>query len=292
MALIAQGYTLTNLHDFDAVQTLSQETLMLGEELQVSWVKGDALYQLAGLAWRRGDYMSAHRRFLESLECFATDADSYSRGYVLLGLGTMLGQQGDYAAAHAYLRQGLAIHEEFGDNVRSSSALTRLGRLAVAQGHDEEAEELLAKALVLIRDTGHLRHQMDTLDALGRLAQRQGDYARARTLHEESLALCTELEHPAQLAHELEAFACLAARQGQAEAAGRLFGATERHLATTHMPFGPTWYLVHDQEHDQLVASARTQLGEAAFAAAWAAGAAMTLDEAVALAGVRDGFET
>ena len=36
-------------------------------------------------------------------------------------------------------------------------------------------------------------------------------------------------------------------------------------------------------EHDHLVASVRTQLGEATFAATWAAGAAMTLDEAVAL---------
>jgi hypothetical protein len=42
--------------------------------------------------------------------------------------------------------------------------------------------------------------------------------------------------------------------------------------------------LEHDQEYDYLVASARTQLGEASFAAAWAAGAAMTLNEAAALA--------
>jgi hypothetical protein len=45
------------------------------------------------------------------------------------------------------------------------------------------------------------------------------------------------------------------------------------------MPFDPIWR----QEHQQFVATARTELGEAAFAAAWAAGAAMTLDEAVAL---------
>jgi hypothetical protein len=35
------------------------------------------------------------------------------------------------------------------------------------------------------------------------------------------------------------------------------------------------------------MAAARTQLGEAVFAAAWSAGAAMTLDEVVALAKAR-----
>jgi predicted ATPase/Tfp pilus assembly protein PilF len=283
LALLAQSYTLMNLHDFDTAPVLSQEALMLSEELQVSWLKGDALYQLAAFAWRRGDYRSAHQRFLESLACFQADGGNYSRGYVLQGLGTMLHEQGDYAAAHAYLRQSLAICEELGDKVRSSSALTRLGRLAMAQGNDAEAEELLAKALMLIRETGHLLSRTDPLDALGRLAQRQGSYARARTLHQESLSLSIAIEHPARLAHTLEALACLAARQGQAEAAVRLFGATERYLTATQGPIGPTWQLEHDQEYDHLVAIARTQLGEATFAAAWAAGAAMTLDEAAAL---------
>jgi hypothetical protein len=111
------------------------------------------------------------------------------------------------------------------------------------------------------------------------LAQRQGDYGRAQTLHEESLALCIEMEQPAQMAYTLEAFACLAARQGQMAVAARLFGATEVDDTLTEARFDPTWRL----EHDQLVASARTELGETAFDAAWAAGAAMTLDEAAAL---------
>jgi predicted ATPase/DNA-binding SARP family transcriptional activator len=274
LALLGQGYTLLSLHEFGAVEALSQEALMLGEELQVAWIKGDALFQLARLAWQRGDYVSARQCFLECLACIQAYV---MRGYVLQGLGTMLGQLGDYAAAQAYMRQSLAIHKELGDKIRSSITLTQLARLAMAQGNDGEAEELLAKALMLVRKTGHLHRQIATLDALGRLAQRPGDYGRARTLHEESLALCIEIEDPAQLAHALEAFACLAARQGQAEAAVRLFGATGAYAAPLEATFDPVWRL----EHDQLVASARTQLGEAAFAAAWAKGQAMTLDEAV-----------
>jgi hypothetical protein len=99
-------------------------------------------------------------------------------------------------------------------------------------------------------------------------------------LHAESLALCIEIGHKAWIARTLEAFAGLAVRQRQTAAAARLFGATALYSVPTLAQFDPTRRL----EHDHLVAIARTQLGEAAFAAAWAAGAAMTLDEAVALA--------
>ena len=88
------------------------------------------------------------------------------------------------------------------------------------------------------------------------------------------------------MAYTLESLACLAARQGRAEVAARLFGATDTylsasnmHLASIRVPFDPLWR----QEHDHFIAGARTQLGEAAFVAAWTEGAAMTLKEAVGL---------
>jgi hypothetical protein len=54
----------------------------------------------------------------------------------------------------------------------------------------------------------------------------------------------------------------------------------EGHLAQSELHFAP----YSRPEREQLVANARAQLGEAAFAAAWAAGVTMTLDEAAALA--------
>jgi tetratricopeptide (TPR) repeat protein len=279
MALIGQGYTLMNLQEFDDAQALNQEILMLGEELQDDWAAGHALCQLAHLAWQRGDVASARQHFLGSFERFQADGRGVMRGPVLMNLGTICFHQGDYAAANAYLRQSLLILEQLDDKVRSGSTLTRLGHLAMAQGNDREAEELLAKALLLIGETGHLHNRIIPLNALGLLAQRQGDYARAHVLHQEALTLSIEMESPTYTDFTLEAFAYLSARQGQAEAAARLFGATEVYSTRPVLRFDPTWRL----EHDQCVALARAQMGEATFAAAWAAGAAMTLDEAVAL---------
>jgi tetratricopeptide (TPR) repeat protein len=274
------------LQELDIAQALSQETLALGEELQDECVKGDALNQLGIVAWQRGDLANARRYLLESLECFLAGGYSVMRAPVQMRLGAVLYAQGDHAAAQAYLWKSVAVCEEVGDKLRGGSALTQLGYVTMAQGNNLEAETILAKALLLIGETGHVFNRINPLNALGRLAQRQGDYARAHTLHVESLSLAEEMQFPPRLAHTLESFACLASRQGEMEMAARLFGATEMHvgasdrrLSANQVPFDPFWR----EEHEQLVAVARTALGEAAFAAAWAAGAAMTLDEAAAL---------
>ncbi len=62
------------------------------------------------------------------------------------------------------------------------------------------------------------------------------------------------------------------------EQAARLFGAVDRLLAESGMPRPEGQPTV---EHERWVSSIRSRLGEAAFARAWAAGQAMTLDEAV-----------
>jgi tetratricopeptide (TPR) repeat protein len=279
MALIGQGYTLSSLQNFDSLEALSREALSLGEDLQDHWVKGHALNHLGAVAWRRGDYASAQRLFLDSFAAFQIDGRGVMRGAPVMRLGTLLFEQGSYATARLYLEQSLTIYEEIGDKVRRGGVLTRLGHVAIKQGNEMEAEELLTKALTLIRETGHLLNQVTPLDALGRLAQRQGDYAHARRLHEESLALSIEMDNLLRIALTLKAFACLAARQGQAQMAVSLFGATE-----VYPPPSETTFDSNQPFHDQLLDMARTQLGEDAFAAAWAAGKAMTLDEAVALA--------
>ena len=71
-----------------------------------------------------------------------------------------------------------------------------------------------------------------------------------------------------------------AAAKGQSERAVRLLGASEALREATGLGLQAA-----DQfEIDRYVASARAQLDEATFEAAWAEGRAMTLEEAVAYA--------
>ena len=45
-----------------------------------------------------------------------------------------------------------------------------------------------------------------------------------------------------------------------------------------------SWMKIETEETEEALAASREQLGEQPFAEAWAAGAAMTLDDAIALA--------
>src|SRR5258708_39272531 len=109
---------------------------------------------------------------------------------------------------------------------------------------------------------------------LGIVAQQQGDYPKARALHAQSLALWQELGDNRSVAGCLEQLAAMAEAQGQPLKAARILGAAEALREASGIPLSPAERV----DHDQQAAVLRTALGEAAFAAAWAAGRAMTLE--------------
>src|SRR5205807_9482260 len=112
---------------------------------------------------------------------------------------------------------------------------------------------------------------------LGMVAHRHGDLGPARALLDESLALFRELGHKLEIARDVEGLAAVAVAQAQCERAARLFGAAEGLREAMGAPLPPA----DRAEHDRSVAAVRAALVEEAFAAAWAAGRAMPLEEAI-----------
>ena len=78
----------------------------------------------------------------------------------------------------------------------------------------------------------------------------------------------------------LENLAYVALGQGEPERAARLLGAAAALRAARWTPILP----VDRPEHEDQVARTRAALGEPAFTAAWVAGRAMTLEDALAFA--------
>lgn len=266
--------------DLRRVQSLDDEILSLGHLLQDEYVIGHALNQLGAVAWQRGELASGERYFLDSLENFQTYGNGVMCGTVLRRLGGLYCELGDFDAAFASLRRSLAIFKEIQDEPRCCGALTGLGRLAMAREDEQEAEEFFNQALTLIRRTSNLFNQLNPLEAFSRLLQRQGNLERAYAVTHDALALLEDRDHRAWKARIVDAVASLAARLGLVETAMRLYGAADAHLTPIEALFDPTW----EVEREQLLARMRAQMGAASFTAAWAAGAAMTLDEAVELA--------
>ena len=107
-----------------------------------------------------------------------------------------------------------------------------------------------------------------------------GNFARARSLYAESLALRRELGDGFAVAQSLEDLAVLAGTEQRAALAVRLLGAGEACCET--LGIRPPVALA--VEYERTVTEGRAALGEAAFAAAWAEGRAMSLEQAVAYA--------
>jgi len=130
------------------------------------------------------------------------------------------------------------------------------------------------------RELGDKEGIATSFSGLGVLAYYQGDYAQARALHEESLAIRRELGDRRGIAECLEGLAKVACTQGRSGQAALLFGAAEALRQAIQAPLPPN----ERADYERHVAATRSGLSEAAFAAAWAHGQAMTLEQAIAYA--------
>jgi hypothetical protein len=149
------------------------------------------------------------------------------------------------------------------------------------QDNRSRACELLEESLAHIRHVGDVHIIAATLVLLGSVVGKQGDGRRARVLLEEALRLADEIGNKQQIVQALMAFAELAAqgRGAEAERAARLTGAAQALISvigSDQMNWG-------HQAASRFV-GLRAQLGDARFAAAWAEGQVMTLEQAIAYA--------
>ena len=158
--------------------------------------------------------------------------------------------------------------------------LDGLAHLTRLQGDYRVARALCEQSLAIRRELGDRRGIATSLHDLGMVAYERGDYRAARALYEESLAILRELGYRSRIATALESFARLAAAEAQVGRVARLLGAAESLREAIGTPLRPT----QRADYAHAVAAARAELGEEAFAAAWAEGQAMSVEQAIAYA--------
>jgi predicted ATPase/class 3 adenylate cyclase len=152
-------------------------------------------------------------------------------------------------------------------------------RVGTAPGLEEArglSQELLEAARHLDTLT-RLNVEAHVDAALAVVAQREGDVSSARTYAERTLRTVREHGFMVWAANCLEVLAWVADRMGVGERAARLLGASAREGERQ----GIVGY-VEQLEHEAAQASTRAALGKEAWAAAFAAGKALTLEQAIA----------
>ncbi len=232
------------------------------------------------IAFFQGDYGQAVAVWQEALPIFKSEGDEPRIGNILHNLGIAAHSGGDYDRAEAFYEEALSVYRERGNRHALGAALNNFGRLLFDQGDYARAATVHEEALALRRELGDREGTAYSLAGLGHVAHAQGDYARAGTLQAEALALRRDLSSKIALAESLENFALLAAATNEPTRAVQLFAAADRFRTENGAPLTPNDRAMFDPG----LTKARDQLGESLFAAAWEAGHAMEIDEAVTYA--------
>ncbi len=278
-ALLSLGAVSQALGDYAAARSSFEQILTLSQEASDRTSVANSLLNLSAMARMHGDYTGARPMLEQSLTLYRELGDAMGAGRSLLGLGVVCQALSDYAEADTYYQQALTLFQESGDRSGSAYSLLNLGDIAQTQDDYTAARPLLEQSLALFREFGDRRGMALALNALSLVLQAQSDAAKARDCCRESLLLRQEIADQQGIPFSLETFAALAA-ETQSERAARLWGAAEalrEAFSSLMMPSKRTRY-------GQQVAQARLSAGDETFAAAWAEGRAMTLEQAIACA--------
>ena len=205
--------------------------------------------------------------------------DRLGRAYALSNAGFAANGQGQHQRATALNEEAVELFLEQGE---TWGAAIQLCFLAVAwrdQGDSERATRLAERGLALSREVGERQSICAALYTLATLAQAERDFERASDLLAEGLTISAELGNEADVAHCLEGLASVAGAEGRLVSAARLWGAEEALLEKIETA---VYTYVQDRSlHRDRVATASARLGEEAFAAAWAEGRKMSLEQAI-----------
>jgi predicted ATPase/class 3 adenylate cyclase len=268
--------------DYAAALSLLEESVAIYRELGDRSRAAQSLWLLGMSAQWQGDYERARSIYEECLALWREAKDQGGVGVALTYLGSVTYAQGDLTTARSLCEDSLAILRGLPHPPPHplADALDWLGVVASAQGDIAVARSLYEEGLALRREMGDKRCSGISLHNLGKVAESRGDYEAARARYEESVTLHREVGERRGIAECLQGLAGVAEADGQPERAARLFGAAAALREAIGAPMAPADRAAYDRH----VATVRAALGEAAFAAAWAAGQAMTLDRAIAAA--------
>jgi predicted ATPase len=242
---------------------------------KAAWAK--ACHGAGVLADEQGDYAQARSFYEASLTLRRRLGDRQGMASSLNSMGVGAYYQGDYVRAQALFEESVALKWELGDRSGIAGSLANLAVARSAQGDYVQARALYEESLALFQELGDRSGIALTLANLGAVALDQHDPGAARPLFVESLALFQELGDQDGIAECLEGLAGVAGEHGRAAQAARLFGAASVLRESIGTPLTP----IERARYDTIISAARAHLDEATWTAAWAAGQAMSLEQAI-----------
>jgi predicted ATPase len=239
-----------------------------------------ALFYAGVVAVKQADEPDAVRMLEESLALFNQLGDKRWYAPTLMSLGDLALGQGDTATARAHYERGLASQYGRGDGWLTAQLMNNLGEVERWAGNYARAAQLYEESLALFKGLGTTGEIARSFHNLGYIAHAQGDDDRASARFAESLALYQQLGNRRGIAECLTGLGMVAASSHAVRRAVHLWGAAEALRESAGVGIWPADRVMYEGS----VAGVRVQLDAATFAAAWAEGRTMTVEQAIAYA--------
>jgi DNA-binding CsgD family transcriptional regulator len=238
-----------------------------------------ALTGAGALAWYATDVARAYELIEQTLPLARTVGILEDEAYAHINLGSLAWEMGDYDRALTHQEAGLELARRENMPQPTVVVLHNLAYQAWQRGDIESAERWVEEALALSREHELMWILPNILVGLGSSTTDLGDYTRATAFLREGLELAITRGHLGDVIEALEGLArfALIGREEPARATRLLAaaGALREEIDTPYVASDRAWI-------DPFQVELRASLGAARFVAAWAQGAALSQDEAIA----------
>ncbi|MCI0647257.1 MAG: tetratricopeptide repeat protein [Chloroflexi bacterium] len=261
------------------------KAVAVAEALDNPFALGIAYHALGRLARLQQEYREAQVCFERSLAALKRIEPLWFMTIIKWDLVQVNQWLGHSAAAWQHRDEGQHWARRCGYYYFELVFLYGLGELARQQGDIRQAKRAYHDCLRACEEAGHIAAVAIVRSKLGQLLLSQGNDQEARLCFSQSLpivqAMAAQTSYYQDLAWMNVAGIAGLVAAADAQEATRLLGA-----AGTHLQWRGVFYIwpADLDDWERLQAEVRGQLDEASFAAAWAAGQAMSPDEAIELA--------
>jgi len=279
---------------------LTRAITHLDESLRLARMADDK-YLLANILIVRGlaassarDMDGANKMFEESIELLRGLNEKWGQSLALSWMGDTVLLEKDFDGARKLHEQAIEIAREQGDPWLFLSPLMSGGNTALITGSPEEAEAISSEAIGLLREIDDKWSLAWGLNSLGHAALELDHLETARVSFEECISVARNIGNPGALIASFLGTALVAAKLFQQRPAAngnqetsrlvnaiRLLGAIPSLNKNIHMFFWVGW---SRDIYERAIAQIREMAADETWEKAFAEGAALSMQQAVAIA--------
>ena len=270
------------LSDREYAISLRPEALMLVREVDDLRIKAWLLSSVGFTSYTQSEWRTYYE---DALALFRQIGDQSGSRETMVRLAMALLNRGDFVPAGELIEEGIRLARQAEDKSVLAFWLCLSGSKDsfFQRKIDQRTVYKYQEALELCRELRYKNGIVWALIGLAEIAYMQDQYGQAQVFYEQSLLLGQHIGSKGFIIDCLLGLAKIHCAHAEPERAAHVLGATSDLIF--RMWSGPSnTSEIYRRDCEDILSAARAQLDEAAFAAAFAEGQAMTLDRAIELA--------